>query len=438
MSSQLDWDTGLLTEKNPEQKFVYDRPWLYPKQEEAIFSPKDRWGKPARFSLIEASTKTGKTVGCVGWLFEQAFKGRRNQNFWWVAPVHGQAEIAYRRTVSGVPARLIKKTHEGSRIELVGGKTIWFKSADNPDSLYGEDVFGAVMDEASRTKEEAFHAVRSTLTATRGPMRMIGNVKGRKNWFYHACRRVEKAGVPGMAYYKIVAADGVEAGILDAAEIENAKLTLPDHVFRELYLAEASEDGGNPFGLSHIRRCFGDMSSDDPVAWGWDLAKSIDWTVGVGLDRDGSVCRFIRFQAPWPETTERIRRETGVTAPALVDSTGVGDPIVDTLQRGAGNFEGFKFSAPSKQKIMEGLAVTVQNHATRFPPSASSPPTDDAANLANEMEEFEFNYSKTGVRYAAPEGFHDDCVCAMALADECRRTKGDLSTWIKLGQQDVA
>jgi len=292
-----------------------------------------------------------------------------------------------------------------------------------------------VMDEASRTKEESFHAVRTTLTATRGPLRMIGNVKGRKNWFYHLCRKIEKGDAPGMSYHKITAADAIEAGIIDDDEVEDAKRTLPAHVFQELYLAEASDDGGNPFGLDHIRQCFGEMSGADPVAWGWDLAKSVDWTVGVGLDGDGAACRFSRFQLPWPETIERIRRETGTTTPALVDSTGVGDPIVDMLQRGSSNFESFKFTAPSKQMIMEGLAVTVQNHATRFPPSASQPPSDDAANLANEMEEFEFEYTKTGVRYSAPSGFSDDCVCAMALADECRRKRGDLSTWIKLGTQ---
>ena len=55
---------------------------------------------------------------------------------------------------------------------------LWFKGADKPDALYGEDVYAAVIDEASRCKEEAWHAVRSTLTATRGPIRIIGSGLG--------------------------------------------------------------------------------------------------------------------------------------------------------------------------------------------------------------------------------------------------------------------
>jgi hypothetical protein len=61
---------------------------------------------------------------------------------------------------------------------------ISFKSGEKPDNLYGEDVWAVVVDEASRTREEAYWALRSTLTATGGPIRIIGNVKGRKNCFY--------------------------------------------------------------------------------------------------------------------------------------------------------------------------------------------------------------------------------------------------------------
>ena len=38
-----------------------------------------------------------------------------------------------------------------------------------------------MIDEASRMKEDAWTAIQSTLTATRGPVRIIGNVKGEKN-----------------------------------------------------------------------------------------------------------------------------------------------------------------------------------------------------------------------------------------------------------------
>ena len=63
----------------------------------------------------------------------------------------------------------------------------------------------AVSDEAPRCKDAAWHAVRTTLTATKGPIRIIGNVKGRRNWAYHLARQAE-AGAPDMYYYARITA----------------------------------------------------------------------------------------------------------------------------------------------------------------------------------------------------------------------------------------
>lgn len=385
-----------------EHRLELDRPFLYPKQLAAIFDPK-------RYSIIEASTKAGKTSGCIVWIVEKALSGQDGFNYWWVAPVSGQADIAFRRTLRSIPRELATPNLTLKTITLVNGAVIWFKSGDKPDSLYGEDVYAAVIDEASRTKEESWHALRSTLTATRGPVRIIGNVKGRRNWFYRLARRAE-AGDDSMGYHKIQAQDAVAAHVLDAAEIEDARRILPENVFRELYQAEASDDEGNPFGYGAIKSNVHPLSKAAPAVWGWDLAKKHDWTVGIALDQVGYVCRFERFQKPWDETLAEIVRLTGST-PALVDSTGVGDPIVDMLQKKLARVEGYLFTAMSKQKLMEGLAVAIQSHSMTYPDGV----------IVLELEQFEYEYTRTGVRYSAPEGFFDDCVCALALANEHRQ-----------------
>ena len=181
-------------------EYRYVRPWLYPAQERAIFCPE-------RYAVIEASTKSGKTVGCIIWLLEQAILGKPGRNYWWGAPIYPQAKIAFRRLKRGLSHREVFRANESElTLTLANGSVIWFKGADNPDSLYGEDVFAAVVDEATRWKEESWHALRSTLTATRGPVRIIGNVKGRRNWAYRLARRAE-AGAPDMHYARITAHD---------------------------------------------------------------------------------------------------------------------------------------------------------------------------------------------------------------------------------------
>ncbi len=374
-------------------------PPLYPRQHAAIFDP-------ARYSLIEASTKAGKTVGCMAWILDRAWTyGKPGRNFWWVAPVSDQAAIAFKRIRLGLammPKPIVNLTNK--TIILPNGATLWFKSGDKPDSLYGDDVYAAVIDEASRVKEDAWHAVRSTLTKTRGPVRIIGNVKGRRNWAYHMARKAE-SGAPDMAYHKLTALDAVAGGVLSAEEVEDARRTLPDHVFRELYLAEPSDDGGNPFGMAAIAACVMPLSTDPPICWGWDLAKSHDWTVGIALDAAGHVCRFERWQGPWNDTKRRIIASTS-NVPALVDSTGVGDPVLEDLQRSGGGYVGFKFTSTSKQQLMEGLQGAIHERRIGFPDNT----------IRQELDVFEYEYTRTGARYTAPQGLHDDCVIALALA----------------------
>ncbi|HRN53361.1 MAG TPA: terminase family protein, partial [Gemmatimonadaceae bacterium] len=398
-----DPDAPVIEERDPTPPptLIYERPPLYPKQRDAIFTEK-------RYSLIEASTKSGKTVGCLMWLWEMAVtNGAPGRQFWWVAPVYGQALIAFNRLVSWLPEELIsvKRSAGGDGLTITfkpNGAIISFKSGERPDGLYGEDVWAAVIDEASRCREEVFFAVRSTLTATRGPLRMIGNVKGRKNWFFKLSRIAEKGDDEAMHYARITALDAVAGGVLDIADIEDAKRLLPAAVFQELYEALASDDNTNPFGLQYIERAV--MSESDwmlraqyrvgnaltvPVAWGWDLARKRDWTVGVGLNAEREVCRLIRFQhRPWRDVIKNILHETAKT-PALVDETGVGDPIVEELrQQGGELYEGFTFSQRSKQHLMEELAVTLQQDTRpRFPDGI----------LRHELEAFEYEYTRTGV-----------------------------------------
>lgn len=381
---------------------VFRRPWLYPKQLAAIYDDH-------RYSFIEASSKAGKTWACLVWLAEQAFLlGGEELNFWWVAPVYKQAKIAYRRLKRALPRELGCKFSDGEMtIVLPNGARITFQSGENPDNLFGDDVYAAVIDEASRMREETWHAVRSTLTATRGKIRVIGNVKGRRNWFFKMARRAE-AGNPNMGYHKITWHDAVAAGIMEKEEVEDAKDVLPEAVFMELYEAEATEDGSNPFGIESIRLCIIPERSKRPViGWGWDFAKKRDWTAGVALDSNCNEVDTDRFQKlPWPDTEKRVHSKCR-GKPALVDSTGIGDSTLDHLKAlPGGAYEGFIFTNSSKQDLVQNLALEIQKTRVGL--------TDKA--LIGELESFEYQVKNGKVIYAAPEGMTDDLVFALALA----------------------
>jgi len=390
-----------------------DPPKLYPKQRAAI-------DDPARIVCIDASTKSGKTAGCLSWAYRRRINMAHSIGLW-LEPTYPMArDIGYARLVKMLtrsdPMKTIWDSNE-TRLEVrfANGSVQRFKGGDEPDGIYGEDYADAVIDEASRCKEGVWTAVRSTLTATRGPVRIIGNVKGRKNWAWRL-GQMAKAGERDMAYHKLTAYDAVEGGVLALQEVEDAKRQLPDPVFRELYLAEPTDDGANPFGLPAIKRCIAEMSTADPVCFGVDLAKRQDWLVVLGLDASGRVCVLERWQADWGQSKRRIQSLIG-KVPSIIDSSGVGDPIVEDLQRSGCNIEGYQFTggAAGKQLLMEGLAADIQQGRLSFPKGW----------LTDELESFEFEYSKYGVRYSAPSGLHDDGVCALALAAKCLRERSD-------------
>ncbi len=385
------------------RKINYTRPFLYPYQTAILNSP-------ARYTITEAATKAGKTASHIVWLFEQALQCKNNQSVWWVAPTVNQAKIAFDRMKVQISDRSFYTANETNRIiTLVHGAKIEFKTAEKPDNLYGDDVYAFVFDEFTRAREQAWHALRSTVTSTGGSGKFIGNVKGSKNWGHKLAMKAKANEDADYEYFKITAFDAANAGMMTKdnrpflEEILAAKKDLPENVFKELYLAEATDEGSNPFNLRAINLCIEEQSKMPAICYGVDLAKSYDYTVEIGLDKQGSVCHFERYQSDWRQTSTRIIQ---LNKPMAIDSTGVGDPIAEGIAAVIADVEAFKFTELSRQQLLEGLAVAIQKRLITFP----------EGRITYELEQFEYVYTNGGVRYRAPEGEHDDCVMSLALA----------------------
>ena len=366
-----------------------------------------------RFNVLQCGRRFGKTTLGQDLGVDVALNGFP---VGWFAPTYKILDEAWReikRTVAPVTRHVDKQQR---RIELVTDGSFEFWSLDNDDPGRSRKYKRAIIDEAGLVKglEEIWtRAIRPTLTDLRGDAWFLGTPKG-KNYF-HTLFTYGQTGRKGWASWRFAT---VENPYLDADDIAEAKEELPDLAFRQEYLGEAVEDGSNPFGESFIRACLAPLSEKVPKWWGWDLAKSQDWTVGIALDEDGHVCRFERWQAPWQTTIERIKALSR-NQPALVDSTGVGDPVLEQLQREVGHkFEGFKFTPQSRQQLLEGLAVAIQRNVIRFPAGTVQSP----GVLQTELESFGYEYTKLGVKYVVPEGLHDDTVMALALAQAKRVT----------------
>jgi phage FluMu gp28-like protein len=142
---------------------------------------------------------------------------------------------------------------------------------------------------------------------------------------------------------------------------------------------------------------------------GVDLAKSHDYTVIVIIDEGGHVVYFDRFNdISWTIQKKRVVDIAQYyNAAVLVDSTGVGDPVLDDLLYHI-SVDGFKFSNTSKRQLVENLSIGIERGSISF---------FEIPELIEELSTFAYDQSETGlIRYNAPDGLHDDCVIALALA----------------------
>ena len=411
-------------------KITYQRPFMYPYQTAILNSP-------ARFTITLAATKCGKTASHIVWLFEQALKCKANQSVWWIAPTFSQAKVAFDRMKIQInDKRLFTVNDTNLIITLITGSKIQFKTGEKPDNLYGDDVYAFVFDEFTRAREAAWFALRSTITSTGGKGKFIGNAKSKKNWGNKLAMKAKSGEDPNYEYHKITAYDAANAGMITKEgrpfieEIEAAKRDLPEYVFNELYLAEASEDGSNPFGLKFIEMCcHPTMSERESICYGIDLARKVDWVSIIGLDKLGAVSYHNTFtKKSWQVTIDTIKMLP--KKPMAMDSTGVGDVVVSQVDGVQQQLEPYVFTQASKQVLMEGLAVGIQSRQIIIPDDGN--PVTGTGRIRHQLEQFEVIYTRTGVKYSAPDGEHDDDVCALALAYHKWKSaakEGEISIW---------
>lgn len=202
---------------------------------------------PERFTATVAAPKTGKTFSHICWLFGKAHEEvrKRGANYWWVAPVYNQTEIAFGRMRNYLFGRHDYGFNESKLTITTPLKTVLhFKSAEKPDNLFGEDVYGAVFDEFTRARQQSWVALRTTLSSTEAPCKLIGNYLGLANWGHHFIEGIKDNAEYGV--FKITIWDAVKAGLITKEEVESIRKDpqITESIFRTLYLLEDGESEG--------------------------------------------------------------------------------------------------------------------------------------------------------------------------------------------------
>lgn len=356
----------------------------------------------ARFRVMMAGRRFGKSLISQSISIESGIKKQRVA---YITPTYQLGKIFFQELIKIIPKEIYTKNESDLVINFITGGSIRFFTGERLDAMRGLKFHLVIIDEASYISnlEEGWNnSIRPTLTDYKGKAVFLSTPRGR-NFFYSLFIKHEE----NWQSFKFTTYDNPH---IDPTEIDAAKMQLPNSVFEQEYMANPMENAANPFGSEHINACTKPLSTAPTEYWGIDLAKSVDWTVINGMDKNGNTTEVHRFQKDWLQTKEFIIATIPKRKPIVIDSTGVGDAIVEDLQKYFHAMHGFKYTSTSKQQLMESLASSIHKKEISFP----------AGIIKEELEVFEYQFTPTGVRYNAPTGFHDDCVNALALANKCR------------------
>ena len=357
---------------------------------------------PARFRVVMCGRRFGKSALGIRLVCDAALKG---QPVGWFAPSYKLALEAWRELVTRLGPLIDRQSEQDKRLELKTGGVVEVWTLDSPDPARGRKYALAVIDEAGIAKDLLAvwqAAIRPTLVDLGGRALILGTPKGRRHGFVVLFHRGETGDDPDWASFR---ASTLTNPYIPAEEVEAARKELPPEIFQQEFEGIPTDDGANPFGLEAIRKCVGELSTEQPVVYGVDLARSMDYTVVCGLDPWMKVCVLERWQSPWAETKTRIA-EMVKNVPVVADATGVGDAIVADLQTMGLSVSPHVFTQSSKLRLMQRLIAVFQAKDLTIPDGW----------LQSELEAFEFTYTANGVKYEAPKGYHDDGVMALALA----------------------
>ena len=370
--------------------------------------------------VLACGVRWGKTRCAAMEGLAAAMEPKQRSIGWIAAPTYDLADKVFREIVliaaEHLRHRIVSIKENERRLvvrNMAGGQSeVRAKSADNPISLLGEGLDWLVIDEAARLRPVVWEGYLSQrLLDKRGWALLLSTPCG-KGWFYDMFRRGQGAD-PDYASWNSPSRANPH---LNPDLIEAERARLPERVFRQEYEGEFIEGAGSVF--RKVRECAtGEWREPVPgerYVAGLDLAKVEDFTVLVVMNRMREVVFADRFhRLDWSIQVSRIKAalQRYNHAEVLVDSTGIGEPVYESLRAAGCKAEPYSLTQSSKNDIINHLALALEQGTIVLPKPALWPEGID------EIEAFEYSITDSGnVRTSAPSGVHDDCVIGLGLA----------------------
>ncbi len=398
----------------------------HPKQKEVVELCLD---DVTKYIICCTGRQFGKTFLAMNILLKWALEDNGSISMF-VSPVYSQAKKVFSELISAIADSGLTLSVNKSElfITFINGSIIYFRSGEREDSLRGYTLDYLIMDEAAYQKDVVWKTVLRPTVLVRGKKVLFISTPKGKNWFYELANRGYSE---EYVNYKTFHATSFDTPFITKEELEEAKLSLPENIYRQEILAAFVDDGGEVFSnlkLNCVLNHYPSKETNEKYFAGLDIGRANDYSVLTIFNSKGEVVRIHRQrQNTWNViVSEVVKHLREFNARCVIEINGVGDPIFEQIKKQYSNVEPFITNNESKQNIIEDLILSLNEEKIKLPTQELN--TD----LYRELSTFTYEYSpKTRkVKYGAPSGFHDDMVMSLALAANCLKKKINYGSYV--------
>lgn len=373
--------------------------------------------------------QAGKSFTAMNLLLKWVLEDNKSVGLW-CSPVYSQAKKVFTELTNSIAGTGLTKSVNKSELTItfINGSVIYFRSGEREDTLRGYTLDYLVIDEAAYIKDEVWNTVLRPTVLVRGKkVLFISTPKGR-NWFYNIAMRGISDEYP---QYKTFFATSFDSPYITAEELEEAKMSLPENVYRQEILAEFLEGGGEVFGnlkLTCVMSNYPQQDTTKKYYAGLDFGRQNDYTVLTILNSEGEVVDFYRErQKSWDIIISEVAAKLKKWKPVCyAEINGIGDVLYEQLKKQYPSVQPFITSNESKQNLIEDLIMGMNENKLKLPTQELN--TD----LYRELSVFTYEYSPKSrkIKYGSPNGFNDDTVISLALSYHSFKKKATYGTYV--------
>jgi len=363
--------------------------------------------------VVVCGRQVGKTLLGINQAIKWALE-KKNQTIMFVLPTDSQANKVYKQIIDAIITAPVITSYKGqsgsAEIIFSNGSKILFRSALQENSLRGYSNDYLIIDEAAFIDENIVNMILiPTLTVKGKKMLILSTPKG-KNWLYKFFNK----GILDHSWssFKFTSYD---SPYVNKKFLDEQKLSLPDEIFAQEYLAEFVDKANIFKNLDDIMTMTEIPISNEKPFIGVDLGMNEDYSVATVINSKNEVIDILRFtKVSASELKNRLLNffEKHQPQNIVIENNGLGIPIVSDLleTKWGGYITPFTTTPKSKHEIIQNLIRLFNNKNIKLP-------VDDDLRL--ELENFIFVMTESGnIKYQASSGIHDDMVMSLAFSVE--------------------